>query len=59
VHALENLAMSETGITTLRRLLCEQARGDGLMRDPQRIPTNTWNTILAPVEASVFYDERV
>jgi hypothetical protein len=32
------------------------------MRDPranQRIPTNTWNTILAPVEASVFYDERV
>jgi hypothetical protein len=32
------------------------------MRDPrtsQRIPTNTWNTILAPLEASVFYDERV
>jgi hypothetical protein len=32
------------------------------MRDPranQRIPTNTWNVIPAPAEASVFYDERV
>jgi hypothetical protein len=69
VHALENLGMSDTGITMLRRLLREQLKRveDGLdpinvMRDPhanRRIPTNAWNTILSPAEASVLYAEDV
>ncbi len=62
--ALENLGTSDTGITKLRHLLREQIKRmeDGLdpmnvMRDAranQKIPTNAWNTILSPAEASVF-----
>jgi hypothetical protein len=69
VHALENLGHSDTGIAMLRHLLREQIKRveDGLdpinvTRDPhanQRIPTNAWNTILSPAEASVFHDEEV
>jgi hypothetical protein len=64
VHALENLGTSDTGITTLRYLLREQIKRveEGLdpmnvMRDAwanQKIPTNAWNTIMSPAEASVF-----
>jgi hypothetical protein len=64
VHALENLGMSDTGITMLRHLLREQIKRveEGLdpmnvMRDAwtnQKIPTNAWNTIISPAEASVF-----
>jgi len=70
IHALENLATSDLGIVTLRRLLREQIRRieDGLdpintVRDldaNHRIPTNAWNTVLAPTEAaSVAYSEDV
>jgi len=62
IHALENLARSDTGIVMLRRLLREQLQRveQGLdpinvMRDPsanKRIPTGAWNTILSPAEAS-------
>jgi len=69
VHALENLATSDTGIAMLRRTLREQIKrvSDGL--DPlnvvrearlnQRIPTNAWNTILSPAEASMLQGEEV
>ena len=62
IHALENLAHSDTGIVMLRRLLREQMQRveQGLdpinvMRDPsanKRIPTGAWNTILSPAEAA-------
>ena len=62
IHALENLAHSDTGIVMLRRLLREQLQRveQGLdpvnvMRDPsanKRIPTGAWNTILSPAEAA-------
>jgi hypothetical protein len=62
VHALENLAHSNTGIVMLPRLLREQLQcvEQGLdpinfMRDPstnKRIPTGAWNTILSPTEAA-------
>jgi len=62
IHALENLANSETGIVMLRRLLREQLQRveQGLdpinvIRDPsanKRIPTGAWNTILSPAEAA-------
>ena len=57
IHALENLAHSDTGIVILRRLLREQLQRveQGLdpinvIRDPsanKRIPTGAWNTILS------------
>jgi hypothetical protein len=60
VHALENLAHSDTGIVMLRRLLREQLQRikQGLdpinvMRDAsanRRIPTGAWNTILSSAE---------
>jgi nitrite reductase/ring-hydroxylating ferredoxin subunit len=69
VHALENLAHSDTGIVMLRRLLREQiqrveAELDpiNVVRDPdanRRIPTNAWNTILAPAEAALHQGEEV
>ena len=62
IHALENLAHSDTGIVMLRRLLREQLNRieQGLdpinvMRDPsanKRIPTGAWNTILSRAEAA-------
>ncbi len=62
VHALENLAHSDTGIVMLRRLLRERLQRveQGLdpinvTRDPsanKRIPTGAWNTILLPAEAA-------
>jgi hypothetical protein len=62
IHALENLAHSDTGIVILRRLLREQLKRveQGLdpinvMRDAsanKRIPTGAWNTILSPAEAA-------
>src|SRR5882762_678962 len=62
IHALENLAHSDTGIVMLRRLLREQLTRveQGLdpinvIRDPsanKRIPTGAWNTILSPAEAA-------
>ena len=62
IHALENLAHSDTGIVMLRRLLREQLKRveQGLdpinvMRDAsanKRIPTGAWNTILSPREAA-------
>jgi nitrite reductase/ring-hydroxylating ferredoxin subunit len=55
VHALENLALSDTGVAMLRKLLREQVtrvqRGEdpmNIVRDPARnvaIPTNAWNTV--------------
>ena len=70
VHALENLAPSDTGIAMLRHMLREQLKRieDGLdpinlVREPSanhRIPTNAWNTVLSPAEAaSVGYNEDV
>lgn len=70
VHALENLAPSDTGVAMLRHLLREQLRRieQGLdpittIRDPaqnQRIPTHAWNTILSPAEAAATpYDADV
>jgi hypothetical protein len=62
IHALENLAHSDSGIVMLRRLLREQLQRveRGLepintMRDPkanQRIRTGAWNTILSSAEAA-------
>jgi hypothetical protein len=69
VHALENLATSDTGIAMLRHILCEQIKrvSDGLdpmnvIRDERlnrTIPTNAWNTILSPSEASARQGEEV
>ena len=69
VHALENLAHSDTGIVMLRRMLREQIQRveKGLdpinvVRDPdinRRIPTHAWNTILSPAEAAQHQDEDV
>jgi hypothetical protein len=69
VHALENLATSDMGIAMLRRTLREQIKrvSDGLdpmnvIRDQRlnrTIPTNAWNTILSPTEASVLQGEEV
>src|SRR6185503_16483324 len=70
VHALENLAPSDTGVAMLRHMLREQLKrvADGLdpinvMRDPalnRRIPTHAWNTILSPSEAAAIpYDADV
>ena len=68
VHALENLATSDTGIAMLRHTLREQIKrvSDGL--DPlnvirherlnRTIPTNAWNAILLPTEASVLQGEE-
>ncbi len=63
VHALENLAHSDTGIVMLRRLLREQIRRveSGLdpinvVRDPaarRGIATGAWNTVLTPAEAAL------
>ena len=62
IHALENLAHSDTGVVMLRRLLREQLQRveQGLdpintLRDPsanKRITTGAWNTILSPTEAA-------
>jgi hypothetical protein len=59
----------KTGGTMLRQLLREQIKRveDGLdlmkvMRDAranQKIPTNAWNTILSPAEASVYEASQV
>jgi hypothetical protein len=56
VHALENLALSDTGIVMLRKLLREEVarvqRGEdpiNIVRDPARniaIPTNAWNSVV-------------
>ena len=69
MHALENLAHSDTGIVMLRRMLREQIQRveKGLdpinvVRDPdinRRIPTHAWNTILSPAEAAQHQDEDV
>ena len=69
VHALENLAMSDTGIVILRRTLREQITrvNDGLdpinvIRDERlnrKIPTNAWNTILSPAELPMHQGEEV
>ena len=70
IHALENLAHSDTGIVMLRRLLREQLQRveEGLdpintVRDPsanKRIPTGAWNTILSPAEAAALsYSENL
>jgi len=69
VHALENLAASDAGITMLRRLLREQIKrvNEGFdpinvirdVRDNEKIPTNAWNTILSPAEASRHQGEEV
>ena len=69
VHALEHLAASDTGIAMLRRTLRDQIARmkDGLdpinvIRDRdlnQEIPTNAWNTVLSPAEASLFRGEEV
>jgi len=69
VHALENLATSDTGIAMLRRTLREQIKrmSDGLdpmnvvreARFNQEIPTNAWNTILSPAEATMLQGEEV
>ena len=69
VHALENLARSDTGIAMLRHTLCDQIKrmSDGLdpmnvIRDERlnrTIPTNAWNTILSPSEASALQGEEV
>jgi phenylpropionate dioxygenase-like ring-hydroxylating dioxygenase large terminal subunit len=68
VHALENLATSDTGIAMLRRTLREQIKrvSDGL--DPlnvirherlnRTIPTNAWNAIVSPTEASMLQGEE-
>jgi len=62
IHALENLAHSDTGIVMLRRLLREQLKRVEQGLDPinvmralsanKRIPTGAWNTILSPAEAA-------
>ena len=67
VHALENLATSDTGIAMLRHLLREQIKRveDGLdpmnvVRDARanrKIPTSAWNTIMSPAEAALSQGE--
>jgi nitrite reductase/ring-hydroxylating ferredoxin subunit len=62
VHALENLALSDRGVALLRKRLRESlalVRGGqdplNVVRDPARnraIPTNAWNTVIAPDRAS-------
>ena len=69
MHALENLATSDTGIAMLRHRLREQIKrvSDGLdpmnvMRDERlnrTIPTNAWDTMLSPTEASALQGEEV
>ena len=69
MHALENLGTTDTGITMLRHLLREQIRRveDGFdpinvmhdARADKNIPTNAWNTILLPTEASVFQASEI
>jgi hypothetical protein len=69
VHALENLAHSDTGIIMLRRMLREQIQRVEKGLDPvnvvrdadsnRRIPTHAWNTILSPAEAAQHQDEDV
>jgi hypothetical protein len=69
VHALENLATSDTGIAMLRHTLREQIKriADGLdpmnvIRDEwvnRTIPTNAWNTILSPTEETLLQGEEV
>jgi hypothetical protein len=69
IHALENLAHSDTGIVMLRRLLREQLQRIEQGLDPintvpasavnQRIPTGAWNTVLSPAEASVLYAQDI
>src|SRR5439155_17580829 len=66
VHALENLAPSDSGVAMLRHLLREQLRRieDGLdpinvVREPtgdHRIPTNALNTVLSAPEAAAVSD---
>jgi hypothetical protein len=69
VHALDNLATSDTGIAMLCRTLREQIKrvSDGLdpmnvVRDArfgESIPTNAWNTILSPAVAFAHQGEEV
>ena len=69
MHALENLATSDTGIAMLRHTLREQIKRMSDDLDPMNvirdkrlnrtIPTNAWNTILSPTEASALQGEDV
>lgn len=69
VHALENLATSDTGIVMMRKRLRDQIRrmNDGLdpinvIRDSarnHRIETHAWNTVLSPQEAAAHQGEEV
>jgi hypothetical protein len=62
VHALENLAHSDTGVAMLRRLLREQLNRVEKGLDPinvirkpaanRRLPTGAWNTVLSASEAA-------
>jgi hypothetical protein len=57
VHALENLAHSDSGIVMLRLLHKQLQSLDPVntVREPKaskRIPTGAWNTILSPAEAA-------
>ena len=55
VHALENLALSDTGVVMLRKLLREEVRRvandedpRNIVRDPAKniaIETNAWDTV--------------
>jgi phenylpropionate dioxygenase-like ring-hydroxylating dioxygenase large terminal subunit len=57
VHAMENLALSDTGVVMLRKALRESVRTvrngrdpQNIVRDPaqnQKIETNAWNTVIA------------
>ena len=69
MHALEHLATSDTGIAILRRTLRDQIARVKVGLDPVNvirdahlnrcIPTNAWNTILSPAEASLYQGEEV
>ena len=69
VHALENLATSDTGIAMLRHTLREQIKRVSDSLDPMNvireerqnrtIRTNAWNTILSPTEALALQGEEV
>jgi hypothetical protein len=69
VHALENLAMSDSGVVMLRRLLREQIRRVeqwldpiNVVRDPDAvrgIPTSAWNTVLTRNEAMLAEADRL
>lgn len=60
VHAMENLALSDTGVVMLRRALRDSVRAVRDGRDPQnivrdpaknhRIETNAWNTVIVARE---------